>query len=153
MMSSAIRTVRACLLALAAVSTLTVSLAACGGDDADTSPTPSDSGTKVEPTLSSIQANILTPSCALSGCHDAASDDPGLNLSAGATFGAIVGKPSIENSGQTLVVAGDASKSLFFNVLTSAVGKTPVMPKGLAKLSAAQKAAIEQWINDGAQDN
>jgi hypothetical protein len=153
MISSSIRSVRSFLFGLAFATTLSAGLVACGGDDSPADPGGTPSEGKVEPTLSSIQANILTPSCAIAGCHNDAKNDPGLDLSAGVTFSTIVGKPSIENAGQTLVVPGDPANSLFLTLLSEEVGKSQVMPKGLKKLSAEQKAAIEQWIKDGAKND
>jgi outer membrane murein-binding lipoprotein Lpp len=151
MKSLSTRAVRSFLLAAIAVSSF--GLAACASDSPATPADPPATGDKLEPTLSSIQANIITPSCAIAGCHNDTKNEPGLDLSAGVTFSTVVGKPSIDNAGKTLVVPGDAANSLFFTLLTESSGKSQVMPKGLKKLSADQKAAIEQWINDGAKDD
>lgn len=55
----------------------------------------SGGGLPFEPTFAEIQANIFTPSCALSFCHGAAMQ-MGMDLREGAAYQSIVGVPSFE---------------------------------------------------------
>jgi len=48
-----------------------------------------------QPVFSEIQANVFTPSCALSFCHGAAMQ-AGMDLRDGAAYASIVGVPSVE---------------------------------------------------------
>lgn len=103
----------------------------------------------LQPTLSSIQANIFTPKCVNEGCH------PGqgapMSLERGVAFGALVGVPSAfglsrvqpfssENSVLYLKVIGDPSTSAR-------------MPLGRPALTDDEIQAIGKWIDAGAQNN
>jgi hypothetical protein len=138
--------------------TALVSLVGCGDDSTTPSGGTGAGGNSVatetvEPTLSDIQAKILTPTCATSKCHDGSTDDPKLILTAGNTYKNAVNAGSEEVAGAKIVVPGDPDNSLLFTTLTKSNGPVGKMPKGLAPLSAAQQAAIKQWIADGAKDN
>ena len=52
-------------------------------------------GLPFPPTFEAIQANVFTPSCALSFCHGAAMS-ANMDLRAGAAYASIVGVPSVE---------------------------------------------------------
>src|SRR5215467_13320092 len=47
-------------------------------------------------TFSSIQANVFTPNCAISGCHSGAAAPHGLRLDEGRSYALLVGVPSAE---------------------------------------------------------
>jgi hypothetical protein len=55
----------------------------------------SSRGLPFEPTLAAIQANVFTPSCALSFCHGDA-QTANLHLSDGAAYASLVGVASVE---------------------------------------------------------
>jgi hypothetical protein len=57
---------------------------------------PNPTQTTIEPKLSSIQAAVFTPSCAVSGCHDATTQSGNLVLTAAATYAALVNVPAYE---------------------------------------------------------
>ncbi len=52
-------------------------------------------GLPFDPTFPEIQANVFTPSCALSFCHGAA-EQAGLDLRDGSAYASLVGVPSVE---------------------------------------------------------
>ncbi len=113
----------------------------------------------VQATLDSIQANVFTPSCALSGCHagGAAAQPPGkpMDLSAGQAFGNIVNVSAIEQTtdGRTLmrIAPNDPMNSYLFLKITGDAHITGVpMPKVGPRLSADQITAIQTWITNGA---
>ncbi len=106
----------------------------------------------LQPTLDSIQANIFTPSCALSGCHAGATPQMGQNLSAGQAYSNIVNVPSAEEPQYFRVKPGDAANSYLYMKITGDARIQGVqMPKIGGPLSADKIAAIRDWINAGAQ--
>jgi hypothetical protein len=98
---------------------------------------------------------IFTRECATSGCHDAARARAGLDLSAGAAYGALVGVTATQCSGtKKLVVAGDLAASYLMSKLTG-VGMCSgsQMPKAGTSLPAPDLDSITSWICGGALDN
>jgi hypothetical protein len=105
----------------------------------------------LQPTLASIQANIFSTSCALSGCHSGGSPQQGMNLSSGQSFANIVNVASAEQPALMRVKPGDSADSYLFRKITGAVGITGAqMPLTGGALTAAQIAAIRDWIDAGA---
>lgn len=105
----------------------------------------------LQATLSSIQANIFTPKCALVGCHVAGGAAP-MSLAAGSSFAALVGVNSL-TYGQPRVAPGNAGNSvLYLKVIPGNNGVGQRMPPGGA-LSQAETDSIAAWINAGAQNN
>ena len=104
------------------------------------------------PTLESIQANIFTPKCALSGCHAGSAPQEGMNLSAGLAYSNIVNVPSTEVA-LDRVEAGDSSLSyLYWKVIGDPQIIGDRMPFGRPALSAAETDAIRDWIDAGAPE-
>ena len=111
---------------------------------------------RIDPTLSSIQANIFNLNCALSGCH--LGDSPNLpgvmNLSEGQARANTVGVQSIEMSNLFRIDPGDPENSyLVWKIEGRPEIEGERMPRGRAPLPPEAIAAIRQWIADGAQDN
>ncbi len=109
-------------------------------------------------TLSEIQTEILTPTCAVEGCHGDFLPKRGLDLSEGVTYSAVVGVAA-EEPGYSLVVPGEPDESLLYLALLDDIygdgdDQPPTLelmpPSGLSK---GQRAAVRSWIVDGAQDN
>jgi hypothetical protein len=90
---------------------------------------------------------VLQASCAVGGCHDAATATGGLDLETDALT-AMVGVESANYAGQAYVVAGDASSSLLYLKVAGTDAGTR-MPLG-TPLGATEIAAIQAWIDDGA---
>jgi len=135
------RSILACFVAALLV-------AGCDHADPDDGP-----GNQLEPTLASIQANIFTTTCAVSGCHIGGGTVlPGaMTLSAGQARGNTVGVPSIENPDLSRIAPGDPDNSY---LVWKIEGRAqPRMPLGRAPLSGEQIGVIRQWIADGAPDN
>ena len=133
--------------------------AACGGagdgsDDKDSGDGRSES---VTGTLSSIQTNIFTPTCATSGCHSSSAQSGGVSLASGESFGELVGVASDQASTLSRVKAGSAVESYLINKLEGtqggAGGSGAQMPKGASALSAEKIQAIKEWITNGASNN
>ena len=62
-------------------------------------------------TFSSIQSQVFTPNCAISGCHAGATAPHGLRLDAGSSYALLVGVPSDEVPGVMRVAPGDPDGS------------------------------------------
>ena len=101
--------------------------------------------------LATLQTDIFTPSCAISGCHDAASRAAGVDTSStDATYNALVGVPS-SCAGAVFVVPDDPDASYLLDKLGA--GGTlcgSIMPLALPALSGAQLQLVRDWISQGA---
>lgn len=108
----------------------------------------------IQPTLSSIQDNVFTTTCALSGCHAPPAPQQNLNLSAGQAFSHLVGVASAEQPARSRVAPGDPLESYMFMKVTgdARIAGDP-MPLGGTPLSAEQIQAIRGWIEAGAADD
>lgn len=110
----------------------------------------------IDPTLSSIQANVFNLHCAVSGCHDGNGTQlPGvMDLSAGQAFGSTVNVRSVENANLFRITPGDPDNSYLVRKIEGRAGIAGVrMPFGRPPLAPEQIEAVREWIADGAQDN
>lgn len=108
----------------------------------------------IEPTLSSIQANVFSTSCALSGCHAGSSPQQGLNLSAGQARQNLVNVQSRERPALDRVEPGSPDDSYLIHKVegrSGIVGQR--MPLGQPRLSEEKIDALREWIAQGAPDN
>ncbi len=97
--------------------------------------------------FSSIQDEVFSTSCALSGCHGGAQSP---DLSAGQAYGNLVNQASLENPSMLRVKPGDSNNSLLMKKLKG--DGTSVMPPS-GKLSEAIIDSIAAWIDNGALNN
>lgn len=108
----------------------------------------------VLPTLESIQTNVFTPSCAVSGCHTGPSGGSlpgGMDLStADASFDDLVGVASQQVPSLARVAAGDSAASYLVQKLEGNAAVGGRMPAGSAALDAGTIDAIRTWIDNGA---
>lgn len=112
--------------------------------------------TSLEPTLSSIQANIFNATCATSQCHDSNDPERDLDMSAGRSFEEMVNVASIDISDLLLVKPSDPDSSYLVWKIEGRQGiEGQRMPRGMnaSPLSTTQINVIRQWISDGALDN
>lgn len=110
-------------------------------------------GGGVQPTLSSIQANIFDRSCAVPSCHEGPGAPHDLQLTAGNSYGNLVGVAS-EQTALLRVEAGNPDGSYLIRKLEG--GPDIVfaqMPRGRDPLPQDEIDAIREWIADGAADN
>lgn len=103
-------------------------------------------------TLSGQVQPILTANCATAGCHAGVRPAQGLNLSAGMSFGQLVGVRSAECAdGRLRVEARRADRSYLVNKITgTGICSGGMMPVTGPALSASDVALIESWICQGA---
>jgi hypothetical protein len=118
---------------------------------------PQQASQVLEPTLGSIQANVLSPSCATSACHSGSpphsapvSLDPGRSWAETVEVGSSQAPLQLVNPGHPeasyllLKVKGTAG---------NAGGISTRMPIGAPALTPEQIDAIETWIANGASDD
>ena len=112
-------------------------------------------------TWSIIQNDILTTSCARSGCHSSTTDatyiQHGLVLTADLAYESLVGKlstnPAAKTEGLLRVKAGDYSHSLLYQKINCQGFQSKygaLMPLGGPNLTLGQIEFIKQWILKGA---
>jgi hypothetical protein len=109
-----------------------------------------------------LQEQILTPSCAVSGCHDSRNAVGGLDLSPQVAYKNLVGaeptNPNAKADKLLRIKAGDPYRSFLYTKLDSANlhttdGYGSPMPLGSRALAAGQLEFIKLWIAAGAPKN
>ena len=135
------------LLVLAGVAILA---AGCG----DRKELPFDPTTGVpDPTATfvRVQGEVLTPSCALAGCHAGAAPASGLDLSLARSYASLVRVASSQRSDLNRVEPGDAERSYLVKKIRGDADVTGSrMPLGGSPLSAAQIKLVTDWVRRGA---
>jgi hypothetical protein len=108
----------------------------------------------IGPTLTEIQAIVFGPKC--SSCHSGAGSTSGIQnmdlRNATASFNSIVNVASMQDGNFTRVLPFDSANSYLVRKLQGIATVPTIMPP-TGMLPAAEIAAIEQWINDGALQN
>jgi hypothetical protein len=109
--------------------------------------------TALEPTWTSIFANVIRPSCATVGCHQGASAFNMLDLSDRAmAYTALTTRDASAGCGMDpYVTAGDPSMSLLIDKLQPMPGCGGRMPP--SGLNAETVAVIEEWVMRGAMND
>lgn len=132
-----------------AIALLARFLVACDGGDGSGLP---DAG-PLEPRFSSIQANVLTPNCAVTGCHFGANAPQGLRLDPASSYGLLVGVPSREEPGVLRIAPGDPDNSYLVRKVEGRASTGARMPLNAPALPQSTIAVIRQWVSDGAIDD
>ncbi len=105
-------------------------------------------------TLTQLQTSLFTPTCAVAGCHSAATARAGLILEAGRTFGETVNVASSELSQFDIIEPGDPEASYMVKKLRGDADISGErMPEGGPFLSEERIAEVISWVNAGALDN
>jgi hypothetical protein len=108
----------------------------------------------LQPTLTSLQNGVLTPTCGVRGCHTGggAQLPTSMNLTnIGSSYAALVGQTSVERPGLQRVAPGSPDNSYLIHKLEGGpniAGQR--MPFNGTPLDTATIAAIRQWIGNGA---
>lgn len=101
--------------------------------------------------LESLQVNLFTPNCAVSGCHSGAAAVLGLSLDAGASFANLVSRSSVQQPQKLRIKPGDSTNSYLVQKLEGAAGiGGEAMPRGRARLSQQLIDTLKLWIDNGA---
>jgi methionine-rich copper-binding protein CopC len=132
--------------------------AGCGvgngvGLDENGRPIGEGGGGPLTATFSSIQDNVFTPNCAISGCHSGATAPHGLRLDKGVSYSLLVNVPSDEVPSIDRVEPGDPDNSYIIQKLEGRASVGARMPFGGPYLSQDTIDVIRQWITDGAQED
>lgn len=112
--------------------------------------TPPAPGTPLEPTLASIQANIFSTSCAVSGCHGGAGAQQGMRLDPGFAFGNLVCVHVPRDPSRVRVIPGDPDDSFIIQKLEGTQTLGDRMPDGGPYLPQSTIDVIREWIANGA---
>ncbi|MFI5182208.1 MAG: hypothetical protein ACHQPI_12535 [Thermoanaerobaculia bacterium] len=125
-------------------------VAACGK-----AKTPTEPVEPVDPTatFTRVQAEIFTPSCALSGCHAGPSPQQGMDLSAGRSYGQIVGVKAVESTRPRIAPGDPASSYLVSKVAGDATITGSRMPLGGPYLSDTTQKLLADWVRRGAPND
>jgi hypothetical protein len=142
-----------CLIVLACLA-----LVGCAGDGiVDSNPSPSscfdEAGFVFDPELSCIQEMVLTPRCAVTGCH-VGSGQAELTMTDGVTHGETVAVASTTDLNFMRVSPGDPNDSYLIMKLVAdprIVGGR--MPLGGQPLNPDKITVIREWILRGALDD
>lgn len=97
-----------------------------------------------------LAAEILEPNCASAGCHAGERAAGGLDLTAGAAYGGLVGKHARRRPDRLLVKPGDPQGSYLIERLVPG-GDTPLMPVGRGPLPEAAVERLRAWVREGAK--
>lgn len=138
--------VRVILLALAFVS--------CGKLNELTDPGVGG-GEPIDPTatLTRVQSEIFTPTCAVIGCHDNLGRQEGQILTNGQSFANIVNRASTQRPDLMRVAPGDPANSYLYRKVAGAGITGNRMPDSGPPLPDAQIKLIRDWIRRGAPND
>ncbi len=124
-------------------------LPACDGGDGTGLPPLGPLG----PNFSQIQANVFSPTCAVTGCHFGAGAPQDLRLDAANSYALLVGVASMEQSSVLRVAPGDPNNSYLIQKIEGTAASGQQMPLNAPALPQATIDVIRQWISDGAIDD
>ena len=102
-------------------------------------------------TLADVQTQVFTPSCAMVACHTGAGAPFGLDLSAGASAGNLVGVSSQEVLSLLRVEPFNSTDSyLYMKLVNDPRIQADPMPLNRPPLNAGDLALVQSWIDQGA---
>ena len=112
-------------------------------------------GEPIDPTatLTRVQNEIFTPTCAQLGCHDRLGRQEDQQLTAGVAYAQIVNHPSVEMPQLVRVAPADPANSYLYRKITGAGITGDRMPQGGPYLSDAQIKLVRDWIRRGAPND
>lgn len=137
---------RAALLSLAL-------LAGCGELKLPTDPGPVEPPPDPTATLSRIQTQIFTPTCAVAGCHFSFAAQLELSLTPGQSHANLVNRPSMQIATLNRVTPFDPDNSYLYRKITGRNITGDRMPQASSPLSDEQIQLIRHWIRRGAPND
>jgi hypothetical protein len=115
--------------------------------------------TGVQASIVSIQNEVFTPKCALSGCHTGPAPQNGMDLTMGSATANLVDVPATWDASFKRVDPGDASDSYLYMKLVNdpriqgePMPKCQPQPCSWVALPGDELAAIFDWINGSGPD-
>jgi hypothetical protein len=115
-------------------------------------PTEPDGGgpPPADATFTRVQSEVFSVNCALSGCHAGTAPTGGMNLSAGAAYGNIVGVPSTERSDLHRIEPGDPNRSYLVKKIRGDADIVGSPMPLIGSLTDAQRQVVIEWVRRGA---
>jgi hypothetical protein len=111
----------------------------------------SDSTVNLDPTLANVQAEVFTPSCAVSGCHDSVFHMQDQDLSPGKAFAGLVNVRSTEDPTRFRVEPGAPERSYLVAKLRGGPNISGArMPLNQPAVDEQSIQLVERWIAAGA---
>ena len=112
-------------------------------------------GEPIDPTatLTRVQNEVFTPTCAQLGCHDPFGRQEGMILSSGRAYAMSVGVPSVEMPSLQRVAPSDPANSYLYRKIAGAGITGDRMPQGGPFLTDAQTKLVRDWIRRGAPND
>jgi hypothetical protein len=102
--------------------------------------------------FSEIQKNILTPTCALAGCHLGSNAQGNLDLSEGKSYSNIVNVQSLLFPSYKIIVPGNKEQSLLYLAVDYKFSQLQ-MPLTGSKLDQYLIDSLGVWIDKGAPND
>lgn len=154
------RAVRAALHSRCAIAAWVLALGACGGgsgEGLDTNGRPLGGGgnlappvPSLAPTLASIQANVFSVNCAVTGCHGGAGALQGLRLDPGFSAANLINVASPDDPTLIRVIPNNPDGSFIVRKLEGTQTLGQRMPQGGPYLPPSTIDVVRQWILAGA---
>jgi hypothetical protein len=130
-------------------------LVSCGKLNELTEPGGVGGGEPIDPsaTLTRVQNEVFTPTCAALGCHDPLGHQENMILTAGRSYANAVGVTSSQNPGLKRVAPSDPANSYLYRKITGSGITGDRMPQGGPFLNDAQIKLVRDWIRRGAPND
>ena len=128
-------------------------LSACGELKTPTSPGGGGEPIDQSATLTRVQTEIFTPTCATLGCHDTIGQQSQLVVSTGRAYENTVGVASAQMPQLQRVRQGDPDNSYLYRKLTGAGITGERMPLQMPALSPEKLKLVRDWIRRGAPND
>jgi hypothetical protein len=127
----------------------------CGKLNEITDPDGGDGGDPIDPTatLTRVQTEVFTPTCAVIGCHDTLGRQENQILVAGQAYANIVNRPSTQMPQLMRIRPNDPAGSYLYRKVTGAGINGERMPQFGLPLPDAQVRLIRDWIRRGAPND
>lgn len=119
---------------------------------------PTDAGGPGDPidqtaTLTRVQTEIFTPTCANIGCHDPLGQSSEMILTAGRSYAQIVNRSSVEMPSLMRVRPNDPDNSYLYRKIIGVNITGDRMPLQRPPLTDAQIKLVRDWIRRGAPND
>lgn len=134
---------------------LALFLTSCGKLNEITDPGDGGGGDPIDPTatLTRVQTEVFTPTCAVIGCHDTLGRQENQILVAGQAYANTVNQPSTQMPQLMRIRPNDPAGSYLYRKVTGAGITGERMPQFGPALPDAQIRLIRDWIRRGAPND